>query len=64
MLSKCGARTVFWPDDEACEAECSLPSGHEPADLHSDDVLGEWSEDELLTLSSAVSDADPRTPAL
>lgn len=45
----CGATTVFWPDDEACDAECILPRGHEPADGHRDEILGPWSEDELTT---------------
>ncbi|WP_433078904.1 hypothetical protein ACQP1P_38665 [Dactylosporangium sp. CA-052675] len=45
----CGAQAIFWPDDECCEAECVLPSGHEPADVHRDEILGEWSEDELST---------------
>lgn len=40
----CGARTVFWPDVEACEAECSLPADHEPANVHEDEILGEWEE--------------------
>lgn len=45
----CGARTVFWPDDEACDAECFLPPGHDPDDVHEDEILGRWSEDELTT---------------
>lgn len=45
----CRASAVFWPDVEACEAECVLPVGHEPADQHKDEILGEWSEDDLLT---------------
>lgn len=45
----CGARTVFWPDVEQCEAECMLPARHEPADEHQDEILGEWTEDELWT---------------
>jgi hypothetical protein len=45
----CGATTVFWPDVEACDAECILPRGHEPADVHEDEILGTWSEDELST---------------
>lgn len=43
------ASTVFWPDQEACEAECILPKGHEPATKHEDEILGEWDEDELST---------------
>jgi hypothetical protein len=38
-LGRCGARTVFWPDDEACDAECWLPAGHEGE--HEDEILGE-----------------------
>lgn len=45
----CGATAIFWPDDEACDAECALPAGHEPADVHEDKSLGRWSEDDLLT---------------
>lgn len=50
----CGARAVFWPDDEACEAVCSLPAGHEPADIHEDHILGVWKESELPTEPGAV----------
>lgn len=45
----CGATAVFWPDDEACEAVCILPPGHQPADRHEDENLGEWTEDDLPT---------------
>lgn len=45
----CGARAVFWPDEEACDAECILPAGHEPAELHEDETLGTWHEDDLST---------------
>lgn len=45
----CGATAVFWPDDEACDAECMLPVGHEPADVHEDAILGEWAEDDVPT---------------
>lgn len=45
----CGARTVFWPDVEAIDAKCIRPRGHEPANIHEDEILGEWNEDELLT---------------
>ncbi|MFD9190439.1 hypothetical protein ACFWCA_19675 [Streptomyces phaeochromogenes] len=44
----CGARTVFWPDQEACEAECALAAAH-GGTIHWDEVLNEWGEDELLT---------------
>lgn len=40
---RCGETTVFWPDDEGCEAECMLPLGHQPEDVHEDEILGEWS---------------------
>lgn len=46
---RCGATTVFWPEVEACDAECVLPRGHDPADVHEDEILGRWSEDELTT---------------
>jgi hypothetical protein len=46
---RCGATAVFWPEVEACEAECILPYGHEPADVHKDEILGEWCEEDLTT---------------
>lgn len=48
-MSACGATATFWPDDEACDVECILPVGHQPADVHEDDILGTWSEDDLPT---------------
>ncbi|MFF4902297.1 hypothetical protein [Streptomyces sp. NPDC001068] len=45
----CGARTVFWPDDEACDAECSWPPEH-GGSRHFDESLGEWDESELPTV--------------
>lgn len=45
----CGATAVFWPGVEACEAVCILPGGHQPPDIHEDEILGEWTEDELST---------------
>lgn len=48
-IALCGASTIFWPDVEACEAECVLPRDHEPADVHEDEILGQWSEDDLPT---------------
>lgn len=44
---KCGARTVFWPDEEACDAVCYLPEDHEPAHIHQDEILGEWNEEDM-----------------
>lgn len=44
----CRASAVFWPDDEACDAECIRPAGHGGV-VHEDEILGEWSEDDLLT---------------
>lgn len=41
----CGERTVFWPDEEACDAECILPKGHKPTNIHKDEILDEWDED-------------------
>ncbi|MFB7592419.1 hypothetical protein [Streptomyces sp. NPDC056169] len=49
----CGARTVFWPDDEACDAECSRPAGH-AGTIHEDEILGEWDADELPTTEPEV----------
>ena len=43
----CGATTVFWPDVEACDAVCILAKGHQPANIHKDEVLGEWDEDDV-----------------
>lgn len=43
----CTARATFWPDEEACEAECVRPTDH--PGLHEDDILGEWDEEELPT---------------
>lgn len=48
----CGATAIFWPEDEACEAECYLAPGHQPANVHEDKILGEWDEDELITYVS------------
>lgn len=48
----CGAKAVFWPDVEACEAECVKPRGHEPFDVHEDEILGEWHEDDVDTYNS------------
>lgn len=45
----CGAKTVFWPDVEGCEAECIMPAEHEPAEIHEDEILGEWNEDDMFT---------------
>lgn len=46
--AKCGAQAVFWPDVEACEAECMLPKGHDGR--HEDKILGTWEEDDLHTI--------------
>lgn len=40
----CRETTVFWPDDEACDATCCLPAGHGPADRHYDQILGWWQD--------------------
>jgi hypothetical protein len=48
-FTTCGATATFWPDVEACEAVCIRPEGHDPADVHEDEILGEWTEDELTT---------------
>src|SRR4051812_1840668 len=45
---KCGARTVFWPDVEACDAECIRHRGHKGI-LHEDEILGEWNEGDMPT---------------
>jgi hypothetical protein len=51
----CGARTIRWPDDEACEAECMLPADHSPTEVHFDEILGEWSESDELPTTEAAS---------
>lgn len=56
----CGATAVFWPDAEACEAVCTRPFGHQPGDVHEDETLGEWREDELTT-HHPDRDTDPRS---
>lgn len=43
----CGARAVFWPDDEGCDAECFRPP-HDGT-IHEDEILGAWDEDDLPT---------------
>lgn len=45
---RCGARTVFWPEVEHCEAECALDRGHQGT-IHEDETLGEWDEDDMHT---------------
>lgn len=44
----CGARAVFWPDDEACDAECVLDRDPKHA-RHEDEILGGWTDEELIT---------------
>lgn len=39
---RCKETTVFWPDDEACDAECIREEGHEGE--HYDEILGEWED--------------------
>lgn len=51
-LILCGARTIFWPDDECCDAECIKPRGH-GGTRHQDEILGEWDEDDLSTVMPA-----------
>jgi hypothetical protein len=36
----CGETTVFWPDVEACDAVCVLPTWHDGD--HEDEILGPW----------------------
>lgn len=43
----CGAEALFWPDEEACEAVCGLPLGHDGD--HMSPSLGRWDEEELVT---------------
>lgn len=45
---KCGATAVFWPEDEACDAECMLPRGH-GGTRHEDETVGSWDEADLNT---------------
>jgi hypothetical protein len=46
---RCGARTVFWPDAEACDAECIRHRGHKGT-IHEDEILGTWDEDDMMTV--------------
>ena len=45
--TSCGARTIFWPGEDDCEATCEMPPHTGPT--HFDPVLGGWDEDEMLT---------------
>lgn len=45
----CGARTVFWPEVEACEAECIRHRGHKGT-IHEDEILGDWDEEDMMTI--------------
>jgi hypothetical protein len=45
---RCGARTVFWPDVEACDAECIRHRGHKGT-IHEDEILGTWDEEDMMT---------------
>lgn len=40
IVDPCGEGTIFWPDDEACEATCMLGEDH--VGPHEDEQLGEW----------------------
>jgi predicted RNA-binding Zn-ribbon protein involved in translation (DUF1610 family) len=51
---RCGARTVFWPDDEACDAECIRHRGHKGT-IHEDEILGEWDEEDMYTTHPDIS---------
>ena len=59
---RCGATTVFWPDVECCEAECELARGHNPSDVHRDEILGEWCEDDMLTMPGPLPTHDLAWP--
>jgi hypothetical protein len=48
-LPPCGATAVFWSYSSADEAECYLPRGHQPGDIHESPTLGQWREDDLPT---------------
>ena len=45
---KCGARTVFWPEEDACDAACTWPPKH-GGTRHLDETLGSWDENEMPT---------------
>lgn len=45
----CGATGVFWPEEECISVICVLPRGHLPEDIHEDEMLGRWSEDDVPT---------------
>lgn len=38
----CTAQTVFWPEEESCEARCFKDKNHSGA--HEDEILGEWDD--------------------
>lgn len=50
----CGARTVFWPETEACEAKCIRHHGHKGT-VHEDVILGEWDEEDMNTIHPDTS---------
>lgn len=52
----CGATSIFWPDEEACEAECVLPRGHVPANVHRAEILGKWEESDSAAAQPYASD--------
>jgi hypothetical protein len=45
---------VFWPDDEACDAECIRHRGHKGT-IHEDEILGEWDEEDMYTTHPDIS---------
>lgn len=47
MRKTCGATTVFWPDVEACEAECFLAP--HTGTIHEDEILGQWDAEDMPT---------------
>jgi hypothetical protein len=49
----CGACTRFTAVDR--DAHCCLPPGHQPADVHRDEILGEWAEDKMMTFHPEAS---------
>ncbi len=55
-MAWCGARAVFWPEAEACDAVCGL-TVHEST-VHRDHALGEWDEADLVTVHGEESAMD------
>jgi len=54
-MTLCGAVATFWFDNEACGAECMLSAYH-GGTVHEDEMLGEWDENEFITVKKERHD--------